>query len=122
MKFIHAVVFDKTEYDELYEYGVDFENWDDITAGDYIVHCLYDVENEKILIHEDNTHQPVETMIENFLDGIEYANAINVGGLMIPSEINEVTKAYIVVDNGLSYNKEAVTLCLTEGNYVEVKN
>ena len=122
MKFIHAVVFDKSEYDELKEYGVDFENWDDITEGDYIVHCLYDVENEKVLIHEDNTHQPVETMIENFLDGIEYANAINVGGLMIPNEINEVTKAYIVVDNGLSYNKEAVTLCLVEGVYVEVEN
>ena len=122
MKFIHAVIYDKTEYDNLREYGVDFENWDDITEGDYIVHCLYDVENEKVLIHKDNTHQPVEIMIKNFLDGIEYANAINVGGLMIPNEINEVIKAYIVVDNGLSYDKEAVTLCLVEGAYVEVED
>ena len=75
-----------------------------------------------VLIHEDNCHAPVETMIENFLDGIEYANSINVGGIMIPNEINEVTKAYIVVDNGLSYDKEAATLCLVEGAYVEVKD
>lgn len=120
MKFIHAVVFDVNEFNELKEYGVDFENWDDITQGDYIVHCLYDIENETILIHEDNTHQPVETMIENFLDGIKYANSTNVGGLMIPNEEIEVTKAYIVVDNGLSYSSDAVGLCLVEGSYVEV--
>ena len=121
MKFIHAVVYDKTEYDNLREYGVDFESWDDLTEGDYIVHCLYDVENEQILIHEDNTHQPVEAMIENFLDGIKYANSTNVGGLMIPNEEIEVAKAYIVVDNGLSYSSDAVGLCLVEGNYVEVE-
>ena len=122
MKFIHAVIYDKSEYDELKEYGVDFENWDDITEGDYIVHCLYDVDNETILFHEDNTHKPVEAMIENFLDGIEYGNSINVGGIMIPNEANEVTKAYIVVDNGLSYRSDAVGLCLVEGAYVEVED
>ena len=122
MKFIHAVIFDVNEYNELKEYGVDFENWDDFCDGDYIVHCLYSVDNEQVIIHEDNTHQPVETMIENFLDGVEYANAVDVGGMMIPNEINEVTKAYIVVDNGLSYDKDAATLCLVEGAYVEVKD
>ncbi len=119
MKFIHAVIFD---VDEFNNGNYNTEDWDDLCDGDYVVHCLYDVKNEKVLIHEDNTHQPVETMIENFLDGIEYANAINVGGLMIPNEINEVVKAYIVVDNGLSYDKEAATLCLVEGAYVEVKD
>ena len=59
-------------------------------------------------------------MIENFLDGIEYANSTNVGGIMIPNEEIEVTRAYVVVDNGLSYRSDAVGLCLVEGNYVEV--
>ena len=120
MKFIHAVIYDTTEYNELREYGVDFENWDDFTEGDYIVHCLYSVDNEEIIIHEDNTHQPVETMIENFLDGVIYAKSTNVGGLMISTEEVEVVKAYIVVDVGLAYDKEAALLCLVEGAYREV--
>ena len=115
MKFIHAIVMDTDEFNALEEH-----TWDYLSDGDYIVHCLYDVDNETILIHEDNTHKPVETMIENFLNGIEYANSTNVGGLMISNEEIEVTKAYIVVDNGFSYNAEAVSLCLIEGNYVEV--
>ena len=119
MKFIHAVIFD---VDEFNNGNYNTEDWGDLCDGDYVVHCLYDVENEMVLIHEDNCHAPVETMIENFLDGIEYANAINVGGIMIPNETNEVVKAYIVVDNGLSYDKEAATLCLVEGAYVEVKD
>ena len=123
MKFIHAVVFDKTEYDNLREYGVDFENWDDITEGDYIVHCLYDVENEKILIHEDNTHQPVEAIIEAFLEGIEYGNSTNVGGIMIPNEINKVQKAYIVVNSDQSpYSSEAVRPHFINKTYVEVED
>ena len=117
MKFIHAVIFDVDEFNNGF---YNTEDWGDLCDGDYVVHCLYSVDNEQVLIHEDNTHQPVETMIENFLEGVEYANAINVGGMMIPNEANEVIKAYIVVDNGLSYNKEAVGLCLVEGNYVEV--
>ena len=119
MKFIHAVIFD---VDEFNNGNYNTEDWDDLCDGDYGVHCLYSVENEKVLIHEDNTHQPVETMIENFLDGVEYANAVDVGGMMIPNEVNEVIKAYIVVDNGLSYDKEAATLCLVEGAYVEVED
>ena len=122
MKFIHAVIFDKSEYNELKEYGVDFENWDDITGGDYIVHCLYSVDNEQVIIHEDNTHQPVVTMIDSFLGGVVFANSTDVGGIMIPNEEIEIINAYIVVDNGLSYDQEAVTLCLVEGAYVEVND
>lgn len=117
MKFIHAVVFDVDEFNNGF---YNTEDWGDLCDGDYVVHCLYDVENEKILIHEDNIHQPVETMIENFLKGVEYGNPLNVGSLITPNKANEVIKAYIVVDNGLSYDKEAVTLCLVEGAYVEV--
>lgn len=119
MKFIHAVVFD---VDEFNNGNYNTEDWGDLCDGDYVVHCLYDVDNETILIHEDNTHQPVETIIKNFLGGIEYANSTNVGGMMIPNEEIEVIKAYIVVDSGLSYRSDAVGLCLVEGNYVEVED
>ena len=110
MKFIHAVIFDIGEYKELREYGVDFTHWGDLTNGDYVVHCLYSIDDERIIIHEDNTHAPVEATIETFLEGVEFCGHDAI-----------VTKAYIVVDNGLSYNTEAATLCLVEGNYVEVE-
>jgi hypothetical protein len=106
MKFIHAVVFDKDEFENGH---YDPTNWDDLCDGDYIVHCLYDVDNERIIIHDDNTHKPVEAMIENFLDGIEYANSTNVGGIMIPNEKIIVKKAGVVVNEGKSpYDSKAV--------------
>ena len=120
MKFIHAVIFD---VDEFNNGNYNTEDWGDLCDGDYVVHCLYDVENEKILIHEDNIHQPVETMIENFLDGIEYGNSINVGGLMIPNEVNEVIKAYIIVNKDQSsYNPNAVLPHFINKTYVEVED
>lgn len=115
MKFIHAIVMDTDEFNALEEH-----TWDYLSDGDYIVHCLYDVDNEHIIILEDNTHQPVVSQIETFLEGVRYRDAVNVGGLMFDNSDVEVTYAYIVVDNGLSYNAEAVGLCLVEGAYVEV--
>ena len=106
MKFIHAVIFDVDEFNNS---NYNTEDWGDLCDGDYVVHCLYSIDNEEILIHEDNTHQPVEAMIENFLQGVEFCGHDAI-----------VTKAYIVVDNGLSYDEEAATLCLVEGAYVEV--
>ena len=108
MKFIHAVIFDTDEFNNGH---YNTEDWRDLCDGDYVVHCLYCEDSEEILVHEDNTHQPVEAMIESFVNGVNY---------MCDCAI--VTKAYIVVDNGLSYDKEAVGLCLVEGNYVEVKD
>ena len=106
MKFIHAVVYTQNEM----KYGdYDTGSWDDLNNGDYVVHCLYSIDNKEILIHEDNIHQPVEAMIENFLQGIEFCGHDAI-----------VTNALVVVDNGLSYNEEAVELCLVEENYVEV--
>ena len=106
MKFIHAVVFDKDEFDnDLYDTG----DWGNLCDGDYVVHCLYCVDTEDVIILEDNCHASVENMIDSFIDGVNY---------MCDCAI--VTKAYVVVDNGLSYNKEAVGLCLVEGNYGEV--
>ena len=119
MKFIHAVVYTQDEM----KYGdYDTGSWDNLNNGDYIVHCLYSVDNEQVIILEDNCHAPVENMIDSFLDGVIFANSTNVGGIMIPNEKVEITKALVVVDNGLSYNKEAVSLRLVEGNYTEVEN
>ena len=103
MKFIHAVIFDVDEFNNS---NYNTEDWGDLCDG---VHCLYDVDNENIIIHEDNTHAPVETMIETFLDGVRF----------VCDEVT-VKRVYIVVDNGLSYDREAATLCLVEGAYVEV--
>lgn len=119
MKFIHAVVFD---VDEFNNGNYNTEDWGDLCSGDYVVHCLYSVDNEEILVLEDNIHESVEVLIKAFLAGIEYANSTNVGGIMISNEEVEVINAYIVVDNGLSYDKEAVGLCLVEGAYVEVND
>ena len=119
MKFIHAVVYTQDEM----KYGdYDTGSWDNLNNGDYIVHCLYSVDNEQVIILEDNCHAPVENMIESFLDGVIFANSTNVGGIMIPNEEVEIAKALVVVDNGLSYNKKAVGLRLVEGNYTEVEN
>lgn len=117
MKFIHAVVFDVDEFNNGH---YNTNDWGNLCDGDYVVHCLYSVDNEQVIIHEDNCHAPVETMIESFLDGVRYVNSIDVGGLMVEAAEIDITKAYIVVDNGLSYDKEAVTLCLVEGSYAEV--
>ena len=106
MKFIHAVIFD---VDEFNNGNYDTGNWRGLTSGDYVVHCLYCVDTEDIVILEDNCHAPVENMIDSFIDGVNY---------MCDCAI--VTKAYIVVDNGLSYDRKAATLCLVEGAYVEV--
>ena len=108
MKFIHAIVFDKDEFENG---NYNTEDWGDLCDGDYIVHCLYCVDAEDIIILEDNCHASVENMIDSFINGVNY---------MCDCAI--VTIALVVVDNGLSYNKEAVGLCLVEGNYVEVED
>ena len=111
MKFIHAIVMDTEEVKNCKEDGLKLDTWSDLNYGDYIVHCLYCVDKEEIIIIEDNTHEPVETIIYEFLSGIEYTG-----------EQVSVTKAFIMVDEGLSYSEEAVGLCLVEGSYVEVND
>ena len=108
MKFIHAVIFD---VDEFNNGNYNTEDWGDLCDGDYVVHALYCVDNKQLIFLEDNCHAPIEEMIEQFLHGVEW---------ILDKEL-DTSLAYVVVDNGLSYNKEAVGLCLVEGNYVEVK-
>lgn len=108
MKFIHAVVFNVDEAKQISKEN--FNNWNELTDGDYIVHCLYSVDTAEILYLEDNIHSHIENDIENFYRGIEFCGYDDI----------EETRAYIIVDNGLSYNEEAIGLCLSEENYVEV--
>lgn len=117
MKFIHAVVFDKDEFENG---NYNTNDWDDLTDGDYIVHCLYSVDNEDIIILNDNCHQPVEPMIDQFLDGVRYVSCVNVGGLIIDNSDVEVIKALVIVDNGCSYQSIAVKEKLVGGDYKEV--
>lgn len=106
MEFIHAVVFSVNEFN-IGNYNTD--DWDDLCNGDYVVHGLFCKDNENLILLEDNTHAPVEQIISSFLDGVRFVH----------DEVI-VKKAFIVVDNGLSYDKEAVTLCLVENAYKEV--
>lgn len=117
MKFIHAVIFDKDEFENG---NYNSNDWDELTNGDYIVHCLYNAENENIIILNDNCHQPVEIMIDRFLDGVRYASSVNVGGLIIDNSDVEVIKALVIVNNGCSYQPVAIKEKLVNGDYKEV--
>ena len=108
MKFIHAVIFDN---DEMKYNDYDTGSWDDLCDGDYVVHCLYCVDTNEMIIHDDNTHEPVEAMIDSFIKGVNY---------MCDCAI--VEKALVVVDNGFAYNSNAVILRISEGNYTEVND
>ena len=116
MKFIHAIVFNKDEFENC---NYDTGNWDDLCDGDYVVHCLYSVDEEEILIHEDNTHAHVEQMIDSYLDGVAFAHSTNVGGLRVLNEDMDVIKAFVIVD-GCPYDEKVVKEKLVMGNYGEV--
>ena len=110
MKFIHAVVFDRTEYEELREYGVDFESWDELTEGDYIVHCLYDCEKKAVIVLNDDTHTNIIDEIASFCQGIRYCG----------NEV-EIIKAYVVMNEKEdSYSWTQVYEHIVNGKYVEV--
>lgn len=116
MKFIHAVIFDVDEFKDITD-----TSWENLTDGDYIVHCLYSIDSQKIIMLNDNTHTNIEENIDSFLEGIEYCLSMSINDANTDFEPVDITKAYIVVDNSLSYNEEAVGLCLNEENYVEVE-
>ena len=118
MKFIHAVVLTEEEMENGH---YDTGDWGDLTDGDYVVHCLYSVDNEQIIFLEDNGHQPIVTIIESFLDGVRYAGSMDCGGLLIDCSEIKVTKAFVVVDNDKQkYTGIGVKEKLTQGNYGEV--
>lgn len=107
MKFIHAVVLTEEEMKNGY---YDTGDWGDLTDGDYVVHCLYSVDNEEVVILEDNTHAPVGEYIENFIEGMEYAGA----------EVY-VNKGFVVMgSNEDPYYTGDVEAHFKNGNYGEV--
>ena len=107
MKFIHEVIFDTDEFNNG---NYNTSDWGDLTDGDYVVHCLYNCAAERTVLLNDNVHAPIEDAIYCYIQGARSTGA----------EI-EVTKAYIVVDVGLNYDKEAITECLLYGCYTEVE-
>lgn len=68
VNFIHAIVLTEEEY----EYYKNETHFRDCCDGDYVVHCLVNTNARQIVMRDDNTHQPIEEMIDNFLYGFNY--------------------------------------------------
>ena len=110
MKFIHAVVFDKDEYESIKSEGLDLTtDWGIVCDGDYVVHALYDCQKKAVLTLEDDTHNSVCAEIASFINGIKYCG----------NEV-EVINAYVVVNDCYSYTQTCEAI--TNGEYVEVKD
>ena len=93
MKFIHAIVFTPDEISN----EILPSDWDEMCSGDYIVHALYSVDQDHIIILEDNCHAPVENMIDNFLIGTQFAL----------NQKPQVTKCYVIADDPYSAREVA---------------
>jgi hypothetical protein len=112
MKFIHAVVFDKKEYETIIAYGDDLTDWGIVCDGDYVVHALYDCEKKAVIILNDNTHTNIVDEIASFCRGIRYCG----------NEV-EIIKAYVVMNEKEdSYSWAQVCEHIVKGEYVEVKD
>lgn len=99
MKFIHAVVLN---YDEYVNGDYDPTNWNDLC--DYVVHALYSVDNEEVIMLNDNCN------IEAFLEGIEFCGR---------DAIVDRTCVLMYRDED-AYNEYAVKVHLDNREYVEV--
>ena len=107
MKFIHAVVLN---YDQCVNGDYDVANWDDLCDGDYVVHALYSVDNEEVLMLNDNCHSSIESDIESFLEGIEFCGHDAI-----------VDRACVLMERDEdAYNEYAVKVHLDNREYVEV--
>ena len=98
MTFIHAVVLDNPVADE-------DKKWWNLTSGDYIVHGLYNVGREQLIVLNDNTHSPIEDIIEAFIQGVEYQ-----GG-----HIDSILRVLVIADD--PYNKTEVAERISQGLY-----
>lgn len=90
--FTHAIIFDEEEWAD---FGKDIHSFEDAWDGDYVVHMLYDLDRETVIIHEDNIHAPVEKMIECYLAGVRSCDF----------DVN-IENIVCVCPNGASYNCE----------------
>ena len=66
--FIHGIIIQENEW----EYYKNEKYFRDCADGDYIVHCLVNVNEKQVVLRDDNTHQPIGEMIDNFLYGFNY--------------------------------------------------
>ena len=67
--FIHAIIFTTEEWES---FGNDIPtDWCDADYADYVVHMLYDLNNETIVYYSDNTHEPINTQVDSYFEGIE---------------------------------------------------
>lgn len=95
---IHGILVNEEEFENAYinEYSIN-RVWDYLTSGDYVVHCLYDEDDKIMIYHDDNTHYHIESEIEAFQAGLQYA------GLDV-----KITKVIIRIADRFSYDTEAV--------------
>lgn len=96
MKFIHAIVFTPNELLE----GFVPTDWNEMCSGDYIIHALYSVDKDRILILNDNCHAPIEDIIDNFLIGVQFAT----------NQDTQITKCYVIADDPYSDGEVAEKL------------
>lgn len=66
MNFIHFILVDNPE--DLNE------EWDSLVSEDYCKHCLYSVKKDKIVFLSDNIHEPIETQIDSFIEGVRFCS------------------------------------------------
>lgn len=70
-KFVWVLLVDRNEWNEVDE---KVQCWDEFAQRDYAYHALYDLDcKETPILMDDNIHEPIETMIEYFLEGYVYA-------------------------------------------------
>ena len=100
MKFIHAIVFTPGEPIPA--------DWADMCFGDYVVHTLYSVDQERVLAIDDNCHSSIETDIKAFLFGIYFAT----------NQKPQVTKCYVIADD--PYSEAEVAKKLKNLEFMEV--
>ena len=89
INLIHAIVFTEEEY----EYYKDEKYFCDCACGDYIVHCLVDVDKKHCITRNDNIHSDIESEIRSFVDGLEYAGYevdIKYGLYIVPNNPYEI--------------------------------
>lgn len=66
--YLHAVIFNPDEIDDDFREHLDDPDY--LKGGDYIVHALYDLENKRCIVCNDNCHAHIEDEIEWYLAGV----------------------------------------------------
>lgn len=103
INLIHAIVFTEEKYKDY----KDEKYFCDCANGDYIVHCLVDVDQKYCITRNDNTHSDIESEIRSFIDGLEY----------VGYEVNIKYGLYVVPNNPYEINLFAENIKFIELSY-----